>query len=92
MDIPIVAENHIFSGHDHMILQPFPLVIAKAFLKRNRMDAEEKRAVLKRISLLLQNDSERKRTLDHSHANERKRAKDQIDWPGLPRKGFRVKK
>lgn len=92
MDIPIVTEDHLFSGHDHTILQLFPLIIANAFLKRDCMNTEEKRAIPKRISLLLQNDLERKRTLDNAHATERKGTEDQIDWPGLPRKGLRVKK
>lgn len=92
MDIPIVTEDHLFSGHDHTILQLFPLVIAKAFLKGDRMDTEEKRAIPKRISPLLQNDLERKRTLDNAHTTKCKGAEDQIDWPGLPYKGLRVKK
>ena len=36
------------------------------------MNTEEKRAIPKRIPLLLQNDLERKRTLDNAHATERK--------------------
>ena len=92
MDIPIVTEDHLFSGHDHTILQLFPLVIAKAFLKGDRMDTEEKRAIPKRISPLLQNDLELKRTLDNAHTTKCKGAEDQNDWPGLPYKGLRVKK
>lgn len=56
------------------------------------MNTEEKRAIPKRIPLLLQNDLERKRTLDNAHATERKGTEDQIVWPGLPRKDLRVKK